>query len=81
MNVYGKMVIIGIIGLVTVGILLGIFLPGPGGGGGAGIEISEGAIIDIFILYIILELPSDDPLRTILLVLWFLGFFAASSEE
>ncbi len=80
MNVYAKMVIIGVIGLVTVGIILGIFLPGPSGGG-AGIEINESAFIDIFILYIILELPSDDPLRDILLILWILGFFAVSSED
>ena len=78
MNVYAKMVIIGAIGLTVIAIILGVTRPGAGGG--AGFSISEGAVLDILVLLIILELDQDDPLRTILLVLWFLGFFAATEE-
>ncbi|MFX1453152.1 MAG: hypothetical protein ACFFCM_20125 [Promethearchaeota archaeon] len=65
------------VGLIIIGIILGVSQPSSGGG----FAINEGAIVDLLILKFIIDLPEDDPLRTILLVLWFLGFFTASSEE
>ncbi|MFX0138107.1 MAG: hypothetical protein ACFFDN_30975 [Candidatus Hodarchaeota archaeon] len=74
MNRYVKMVIIGIIGLVIVGILLGVTTPPP-----AKIEIPA-ASLDLILLLVILEL-EDESLRDILLILWLLGIIAATSEE
>ena len=74
MNRYAKMVIIGIIGLVVMGIILGVTSPGP-----AGVQIPA-ASIDLIILFVIWQI-EDESLRNILIILWFLGFFVASSED
>lgn len=74
MNIYAKMVIIGITGLIVVGIILGVATPPP-----ASFEIPA-ASFDLILLLVILEM-DDESLRDILLLLWFLGFFATSSSE
>ncbi|MHA1377593.1 MAG: hypothetical protein ACTSRG_04320 [Candidatus Helarchaeota archaeon] len=78
MDRYGKMIIIGAIGLTIVAIIWGI--SGTSATPGFSFSVSQETLTDILVLYFITQLPADDPLRTILLFLWIFGFFAPSEE-